>query len=1747
MKRTRIARTTIEELRKRIQTAEKRKKEYIKYLQNLKDKYSQGEISYAFYIETIYKKTDGRNISEWIEYFEHYIKNCEKIIKKQKRTIVKNQLPVLFLSLFFIFIVISSGFYPLKFTGFAVKEQKQEFTQTLNLEFAESTTYEWRPENLGVLNSVKLSGEIEGDGIIKVYLEDNLILDSEELKLEIPLEIGYILIILLILIYIILKKYKLKIFKSIKHLKKKKLLLLLAGFFIAGFFIFLIFSGGYANNSFTFTGKASHEVDLNISIIEKSKFSSDSQTSQTPEEETSQKTVKSSTEKIKPWSVLESGEKTIKIPLAAGYFLLITFLLIILYIFLRKFKNKKKKFFVVIFIFLTVSFIFIFSIYPLKNTSVILGSVVESSMDSPAIETEDIPQETPAEEVPETSVEQIEENITLEEAEENIAEEIPENVTEVEEPIETQEEAPEEIKIPTKKFKNICEETCDLKELNLNKTSYILRIEIVGDLKLKLDEIKYDLITFKEISEPEENVTEIPVEIPEKPEEKEISVTTKQYKAIINRPVKWVKKVNVVNLKEETGESTIEIPKQAINITVKTGEEIPEALKEIEEYEEVIEKADRTEIAKGTITGASILEIKSEKSIFIKIKNLINKFTITGKVIQEKELQEEITETAESKIIDVWDIAVQTQEIEIAIEYYTEGPTAVEEETDRGKKVIVSGSEELNYTDILAFAEIPEKFSIEEENRIKIFWKEENKYVFFDAYDLDSNGKLDYVEWIVPHLSNQTFEIILITKAEHLNSNRQFISDIYDETKELDDIWSETIPNRHYIRVTFEQNLTNENDITIYPRIVTGNPRVEVYEVDGTELIAEFTSITSNQYNIVSLASLTGSQDVFDLKVLGGSVEIEHIIDPPGKIDDGGTFSISDTSVAIGGQTSMATTITHNNKDNEQYDIFMEDTGNKRITDVCGDNQIIIVSVKEDHPDCSVASSNAVYNDYITCTSNFPSGGGLTVNVNYTIQGCSAGGPTTYRLDQISSTGGQDAFTGTDTLTVSAEADNEFPIFSNYQNDTPENTEYSPNYDWGFNVTITSTNGTVWIRFDNTNYSASNISASIFNVTLSDSSAGTHYYNWSSYGNGTSHNFNMSNTQSYVIAQNSSLVLGLTANTPIDYGTTTDFTGSGCPTQLSCSLNISNAVYGAGTISANYSTSGNSNYSVTSTEFTVTINQAIPEAVLTNTTALTVTYGTAINVSFEETNSGDSDVTYKICRDNVDATSENGLNVTLGVGAYDYILNTTGGTNWTANASMDSYTITIEIATGEINGTINGTQGNFTAVNGTATQNIYINATNKTGYGAGKIYVNGTLYNSGTMPLFNVTNLPVGFYNITFEYDGNTNYSSDSEVWWVNITLVLNQAPTNPSPEINSTDGTNRSNQNLNCYDTISDPDATDLLNVTVRWYNSSVLALTVDYNNSYAVDSFFNATLNFANTSKGENWSCSLRLYDGTVYSDWVNSTHIVNVTNTAPKITAVYNNTINVSSGPTENTITDIIINFTVYDTDGASDLNDATAMANITYDITRQNLSCYKYQSAGDYANYTCNITMWWWDGSGTWNITTYIEDDDAGSNMNSSADFYVGLRTAFVIAPGILKWPGISPGGTNQTSNNDPLVLNNTGNDVIGIGGIEINATNLLGEEDPSYGLWAGNFSVDWQTGGSSCAGAACLECEGSVMNRSICQSIGTANLTKGNHTINNGDTGQEELYFCLRLSGAELSTQAYSTANETEWAWIVQIL
>ena len=463
----------------------------------------------------------------------------------------------------------------------------------------------------------------------------------------------------------------------------------------------------------------------------------------------------------------------------------------------------------------------------------------ETALDESSSEA--VPEEIPQEDVSEIPVEGMRE-IPEEQIE---SEEI---LNETDNEISNQNITEEEIIEETNESSEIINESEAINEIevvnetpNITNDSIMPPEAIASEINITVNASELNITNETGVNETIANITEINIT------EENLTIQTIQFQAVLNQKVKWKKEIT----SNETGNLTISLPEEAENVSVK---------KVKENSEEEIGYS-------SSITGGVILEINNSKLSFKNIfKNFIGR--ITGFAVAEEQIQK---------------VEIEIDEIQASyeIEYETPAPTATEEIIENGKRVVVSGPETIHYQDVLAFTNLDEPLNVKNPEKIKIHWVENNTYLSpLSVEDLDSNGVYDYVSWIVPHLSNQTFEIIVITKAEHLDSNREFISDIYDEVKELDGIWSETIPANEYVRVVFEQNLTNKNDITIFPGIVSGNPNIEIYEKDENDLVAEFTNIVDNEYNKVFLTNLVGEQDIFDLRVVGGSVEFDYIVDP---------------------------------------------------------------------------------------------------------------------------------------------------------------------------------------------------------------------------------------------------------------------------------------------------------------------------------------------------------------------------------------------------------------------------------------------------------------------------------------------------------------------------------------------------------------------------------------------------------------------------------------------------------------------------------------------------------------------------------------------------------------------------------------------------------------------------------------------------------------------------------------------------
>ncbi len=346
-------------------------------------------------------------------------------------------------------------------------------------------------------------------------------------------------------------------------------------------------------------------------------------------------------------------------------------------------------------------------------------------------------------------------------------------------------------------------------------------------------------------------VEEIVIEGRGKPIEEIPEVITEQGQATINSQVEWSKEVKL----KKNGPARVQVPSQATDIVVYS----------IDEQGNKAEVSDTNVGVTAQVSSEIILD-DGEPAIVSFFKKIFN--FLTGNVVTVSESE------------GIKEVVINENKNKYEVNYKTPGPTVTEEETDNGKRVTVSSPSGLQYENVIVYTNI-ESLGISDAGSIMIYSVNQNEYVSYtNIEDTDGSGILDYLEWVSPDANNQTYEIIVVTRAEHLDGNRAFISDVYDEVKEQDDIWSEEIPDMHYVRVTFEKNLTSENDITIFPKIGSGNPRIEVYEKNSDVLIAEFVDMVDNEYNQVLLTNLQNEQDTFDLKIVGGSVFFDYIVDP---------------------------------------------------------------------------------------------------------------------------------------------------------------------------------------------------------------------------------------------------------------------------------------------------------------------------------------------------------------------------------------------------------------------------------------------------------------------------------------------------------------------------------------------------------------------------------------------------------------------------------------------------------------------------------------------------------------------------------------------------------------------------------------------------------------------------------------------------------------------------------------------------
>jgi hypothetical protein len=231
-----------------------------------------------------------------------------------------------------------------------------------------------------------------------------------------------------------------------------------------------------------------------------------------------------------------------------------------------------------------------------------------------------------------------------------------------------------------------------------------------------------------------------------------------------------------------------------------------------------------------------------------------------------------------------------------------------------------------------------------------------------------------------------------------------------------------------------------------------------------------------------------------------------------------------------------------------------------------------------------------------------------------------------------------------------------------------------------------------------------------------------------------------------------------------------------------------------------------------------------------------------------------------------------------------------------------------------------------------------------------------------------------------------------------NTLTIVDASPEDPTQvSLVSVDASNESDADLNCSAFISDVDNL-FLDVEAKWIKNDADQFTLDYS-SQINGTTFSSILDSGNLTLGEVWKCSVRTYDGSSYSSWVNSSSltIIDITNPivfidSPLSNEVYNYTIlavdfNISIVENEN------ISMCFYSLEGA---------ANVT--MTEVNDSYFWYEPTlgpgPQTVEFYCN------DTSGNWgyNVTDFeiLNEAAIAIDLSNTLENYVKWNVIFMPA-------------------------------------------------------------------------------------------------------------------------------------------------
>ena len=362
------------------------------------------------------------------------------------------------------------------------------------------------------------------------------------------------------------------------------------------------------------------------------------------------------------------------------------------------------------------------------------------------------------------------------------------------------------------------------------------------------------------------------------------------------------------------------------------------------------------------------------------------------------------------------------------------------------------------------------------------------------------------------------------------------------------------------------------------------------------------------------------------------------------------------------------------------------------------------------------------------------------------------------------------------------------------------------------------------------------------------------------------------------------------------------------------------------------------------------------------------TYPTAVNASCSCTNPEASATLYK---DNVNVTAtENNVFVSLAAENHSYVCNVTETGNWSIASNSAIYEL--DPATGLIYLYLNSSRANLTTSNNT---NVNISAVLVNGTGNIQVYKNGTQIYSGPSPSVNITLFDVlGLHNITADYQGNQNYTADSEMWWVNVTPADSAPPIVSFVAPTPGNGGSVTDNNFTVNTTVED--ALSSIDACILTISNSTFSTQIVMTNSGGTSAVCNATTTVLGFGT-YNYSVFTNDTAGNFITTANRTVTLVEVDTIPPDVTLI---------GPangTTNTNGSLLFRYNVTDT--LSGIANCSLIINGAIEQTDTSVT------PGIAQSFTSTLT----DGDYTWSVN--CTDTAGNENSSETRSFTVAITT------------------------------------------------------------------------------------------------------------------------------------------------------